>query len=350
MSGGTRGRRARGAVLIVAGLVLLVLVGVIAGVGRSGSGGEEVESSTGPTSTTTRPVPVPPVIVTYVTPDAPTAVGVRTVTVVDPTRTTAARGERPELPDRPLTLTIRYPTPGMPGADEMVDAPGLLPAPLVLFAHGYAISADAYAEMLHELASYGFVVAAPEFPLTSTAFDGAPDEYDLPEQARDLSFLIDALSGPSAPSEVQALIAPGPVGLLGHSDGAVTVLLTAYAPRFVDPRVGAVIAVSGDFDTFGGNWFTTADPPLIAVHGEWDEINPFSSSEVLVDNDPGPAMLVEVTGAQHLGAVVEPGNAVAVARLAAYDFLWRLSGVQSARDATFITADTSPLRLVSVHD
>lgn len=334
-----------GPALSVAVVIGVVILGVSC---RSVEG--EASTATFPSTTMTRPAPVPPAIVTYVTPDAPTAVGVRTVTVVDPTRTTAARGERPELPDRPLTLTIRYPTPGMPGADEMVDAPGLLPAPLVLFAHGYAISADAYAEMLHELASYGFVVAAPEFPMTSTVYDGAPDEYDLPEQARDLSFLIDALSGPSAPPEIQALIAPGPVGLLGHSDGAVTVLLTAYAPRFVDPRVGAVVAVSGDFDTFGGSWFTTADPPLIAVHGEWDEINPFSSSEVLVDNDPGPAMLVEVTGALHLGAVVEPGNAVAVARLAAFDFLWRLSGVASARDATFTTAETSPLRLVSVHD
>lgn len=345
----SRARRVRSIAAVALALLAAMAVVVIARRPESGRASE-----TEPTSTSTtfdeRPAPVPPVIVSYVTPDAPTAVGVRTVTVVDPTRTTSARGDREALDHRPLTVTVRYPTAGMPTDDEVVDAPGLLPAPLVLFAHGYDISADRYSVLQHELASYGFVVAAPEFPMTSTVFDGAPDEYDLPEQARDLSFLIDALSGPSAPPELARLVAPGPVGLLGHSDGAVTVLLCAYAPRFADPRVGAVVAVSGDFDTFGGSWFTTADPPLIAVHGEWDEINPFSSSELLVDNDPGPAMLVEVTGALHLGAVVEPGNAMSVARLAAFDFLWRLSGVPTARDATYVTADTSPLRLVSDHD
>ena len=336
-----------------ASLVVVVVVfgAVAAGVSRSRAGDDESTVAPDSTTTTTQapPPPTPPVISSYVTPDAPTAVGVRTVTVVDPTRGTASRGDRPALADRPLVVTIRYPTAGMPGPDDIVDAPGLLPAPLVLFAHGYDISADRYSLLQHELASYGFVVAAPEFPMTSTVFDGAPDEYDLPEQARDLSFLIDALSGPMAPPNLSQLIAPGEVGLLGHSDGAVTVLLCAYAPRFADSRVGAVVAVSGDFDTFGGNWFTTEDPPLVAVHGEWDEINPFSSSELLVDNDPGPAMLVEVTSAQHLGAVVEPGNAVAVARLTAFDFLWRLAGVPTARDATYVTADTPPLRLFSDH-
>jgi len=331
-------------------LGVLAVLAVVVIVRRPDSGAAVTETTSTSTTVDVRPVPVPPAIASYVTPDAPTAVGVRTVTVVDPTRGTLARGEREALDDRPLTVTVRYPTAGMPAADDIVDAPGLLPAPLVLFAHGYDISADRYSVLQHELASYGFVVAAPEFPMTSTVFDGAPDEYDLPEQARDLSFLIDALAGPSVPPELAQLVAPGPVGLLGHSDGAVTVLLCAFAPRFADPRVGAVVAVSGAFDTFGGSWFTTADPPLVAVHGEWDEINPFSSSESLVDNDPGPAMLVEVTGALHLVAVVEPANALAVARLAAFDFLWRLSGVPTARDATYVTADTSPLRLVSDHD
>ncbi|MFM8862431.1 MAG: alpha/beta hydrolase family protein [Acidimicrobiia bacterium] len=344
----SRSRRVRWVPAVALGVLVVLAVVVI--VRRPDSGAAVTETTSTSTTVDVRPVPVPPAIASYVTPDAPTAVGVRTVTVVDPTRGTLARGEREALDERPLTVTVRYPTAGMPADDDIVDAPGLLPAPLVLFAHGYDISADRYSVLQHELASYGFVVAAPEFPMTSTVFDGAPDEYDLPEQARDLSFLIDALTGPSVPPELAQLIAPGPVGLRGHSDGAVTVLLCAFAPRFADPRVGAVVAVSGAFDKFGGSWFTTADPPLVAVHGEWDEINPFSSSESLVDNDPGPAMLVEVTGALHLGAVVEPANALAVARLAAFDFLWRLSGVPTARDATYLTADTSPLRLVSDHD
>lgn len=285
-----------------------------------------------------------------VSPDSPAAVGVRTLVLTDASRGTSARGDRPELADRPLLVTVRYPTSGMAGDDEIVDAPGLGAAPLVLFAHGFDVSSDRYSTLLHDLASYGFVVAAPDFPMSSTVFDGAPDEYDLPEQSRDLSFLITALTGPDAPVDVAGLILDGPVGLIGHSDGAVTVLLTGYAPRFADPRVAAVIAISGDYDTYGGAWFTTNDPPLIAVHGEWDEINPFASSRELVDNDPGAAMLVAVASSTHLAAAAEPGNAAAVARLAAFDFEWRLKGRSGARESTYIAASTAPLELVDAHE
>lgn len=345
----TRGRR-----LLVVGSGLVVVLALVAvAIGARGSGRSEVAGAVdqpvdGPATTTT--IAKAPDITDYASPDAPTAVGVRTIVLEDVTRGTPARGERPELPTRPLQVTVRYPTEGMPSDDEIVDAPALEAAPLVLFAHGYDISSQSYANLLHDLASYGFVVAAPEFPMASTVFDGAPDEYDIPEQARDLSFLISALTGPDAPPGLAGHIAPGPVGLLGHSDGAVTVLLTAYAPRYADPRVGAVVAISGDYDTFGGSWFTTYDPPLLAIHGEWDEINPFWSSQELVDNDPGPAMLVGVQGSTHLAAANGPANEPAVARLAAFDFLWRLNGSEAARAATYETAMTPPLEIVADHD
>lgn len=350
-----------------AGLALLVVVAVvIAGVSvvlarRPGGSGEMAAAngapqagstttspgtrSTSPTSTTEAPL-----ITKLASPDHPAAVGVTTLTLTDLTRGTASRGERPALSDRPLQVTVRYPTAGLPSEIEYDGAKGYAPAPLILFAHGFDISADRYSALTHDLASFGFVVVSPEFPMSSTVFDGAPDEYDIPEQARDLSFLITALTGPDAPAQLAGLIAPGPVGLIGHSDGAVTVLLTGYAPRFADPRVGAVIAVSGDFDTFGGSWFTTNDPPLIAVHGEWDEINPFWSSQELYDNDPGWVMLVGVQSSTHLAAIVEPANERAIARLAGFDFLWRLTGSSSAEISTYQAADTPPLELVDSHE
>ena len=350
--GRTVPRRAIAAVAIVA---VVVAGAAVAGV-RSRSRSESASSADASvvvdeaTTTTTQLVPKAPDISTYVSPDQPTAVGVRTATFVDPTRGTSARGERPALADRPLQVTIRYPTVGMPSGDELVDAPTYVPAPLLLFAHGYDISSSRYDNLLHDLASFGFVVVAPEFPMSSTVFDGSPDEYDIPEQARDLSFLISALTGPDAPPEYTQMISPGPVGLIGHSDGAVTVLLAAYAPRYADSRVGAVVAISGDYDTFGGNWFTTNDPPLIAVHGEWDEINPFYSSEELVANDPGPAMLVGVMGSTHLAAANGPENEPSVARLSAFDFRWRLQGSETARAATYAQAMTPPLEIVTDHD
>ncbi len=340
-------------------MLLAIAGGVIVVAARVGGGGpHEFATSTGaeslsPTVGTAAPTPTPSVTVArpklsdYVSPDQQTAVGVSVMTFTDLTRTTPARGDREALASRPLTVVVRYPTPGMPSADETPDAPAYIPAPLILFAHGFDISTDAYALLLHELAADGYVVAAPEFPMSSTVFEGAPDEYDVPEQSRDLSFLITAMTGPDAPAQLTEMIAPGPVGLVGHSDGAVTALLTAYAPRYSDSRVGAVAAISGDFDTFGGEWFTTNDPPLLAIHGEYDEINPFESSELLVSNDPGEAMLVSVMGASHLGSVTGTETAPSVARLLAFNFAWRLGGSASAEASTYASAAIPPLQLVA---
>ena len=343
---------------MVAGAVSLMLVAIAGGaiLVKSGHGSPaEIAQAADAVVVPETPVslaavlPSPPKMTDYASPDQPTAVGVMTVTFTDLTRSTPARGDREALSTRPLTVTVRYPTPGMPSEDEIPNAPAYEPAPLVLFAHGFDVSSERYASLLHDLAADGFVVAAPEFPMSSTVFDGAADEYDIPDQARDLSFLITAMTSPDAPTPLAEMIAPGPVGVFGHSDGAVTALLAAYAPRYADSRIGAVVAVSGDFDTFGGEWFSTNDPPLLAIHGEYDEINPFESSQVLVDNDPGPAMLVGVQGQSHLGSVTDSQVVPAVAQLLAYNFRWRLNGLPDAEAATIATASTPPLELVTSH-
>lgn len=324
-------------------VVLLRITGHASSESAAARDGQGPSTTTVPQVTTTRPS----VITDFVDPDNPSAVGITVMSFTDLTRTTAARGSREALTTRPLTVVVRYPTVGMPGEDELLDAPAYEPAPLVLFAHGYDISTERYRALLHDVAAAGFVVAAPEFPMSSTVYDGAPDEYDIPEQARDLSFLISAMTSPDSPAVLIGMVDPGPVAVMGHSDGAVTALLAGYAPRYADSRIAAVIAASGAFDSFGGAWFTTSDPPLLAIHGEYDEINPFDSSVSLVDNDPGEAMLVGVMEASHLGAVVDPRTEPAVARLIAFDLRWRLGGSAGARTSTYLVASTPPLELIS---
>src|SRR5207342_2636474 len=93
-------------------------------------------------------------------------------------------------PARQLVVTMHYPTGGTPGpgnAPDAVAAPGIFP--LVVFAHGFNASADTYEVLEHDMAAGGFVVAAPDFPLSSSAFAG-PAEADIAEQARDVTFVI----------------------------------------------------------------------------------------------------------------------------------------------------------------
>ena len=224
-----------------------------------------------------------------------------------------------------LPVTVRYPTVGVAGAGEYVDASPAGSAPLIVFAHGFDTTEDTYRLLLHDLAAAGFIVAAPDFPLSTSAASGSPVEGDEGEQAGDISFVIDRLLAGDAGPALTAAVRPGPVGVVGHSDGAVTALLAAFSPAYADDRIGAVVDVSGAFDDYGGRWFTTADPPLLALHGADDELNPVSRDETLVDSDPGAATLVVVDGASHLGTVTgitEP----AVARLIVDDLAWRLEG------------------------
>lgn len=344
--------RSRGPWLVGAiAVAFVVLVSIGFAFSRSG-GSPGFAQSAGAASADGSPVDVDatvPTISDLASPDNPVAVGITAVTLIDLTRSTPARGDTPASSERTLSVVVRYPTVGMPAAGEIVGAAPLAPAPLVVFAHGFDASGETYSALLHDLAASGYVVAAPEFPISSSVYPGAPDAYDVPEQARDLSFLISELTGANAPSAVAGMIDPGPVGVVGHSDGAVTALLASYSPLYHDDRIGAVASISGDFNTFGGGWFTVPGAPLLAIHGEFDEVNPFYSSDLIVDHDPYPAMLVGVAGASHLGAAIDPWNASAVARLIANDFLWRLGGSEAAHQATLADANSFPLNLVTDH-
>jgi predicted dienelactone hydrolase len=313
----------------------------VAGVAASAGGPVTPEPSTPPN-------PTPPTTVVLPSQSPAHAVGVTSLTLVDDTRSTGARGGRPETSSRTVGVTVRYPVAGVAGPDEQDDAVPVGPAPLVVFAHGFDTSQATYAALLHDLAAAGFVVAAPEFPLSTSAAEGPPVEGDEGEQARDLSLVIDRLTdGETAPA-LTAALRPGPVGVVGHSDGAITALLAAYSPAYADDRIGAVVDVSGAFDDYGGTWFSTQDPPLLSLHGAADELNPLANDEQLVNADPGAADLVVVGGASHLGAVTGPAEP-AVARLVADDLAWRLEEAPDGRAVVAVDEGMAPLRLVVGH-
>jgi hypothetical protein len=60
----------------------------------------------------------------------------------------------------------------------------------VIFGHGFAVTPGIYTPLLQYWARAGYVVAAPIFPLGNANAPGGPNESDLVNQPRDMSFVI----------------------------------------------------------------------------------------------------------------------------------------------------------------
>lgn len=235
----------------------------------------------------------------------PFAVGLRILRLVDRSRTIAVAGGRRE--PRTLVTYVRYPAPGRRGAQDLRGAPPERaggPYPLVVFAHGYAITPGAYTRMLRAWASAGYIVAAPTFPLTNARARGGPRRGDIYNEPRDMSFVITQLLAKGAlhHGTLSAMIARGRVAVAGHSDGGAVALATAYARRSRDRRVGAAVVLSGAaFGPFDG----FARParrllPLLAVQGTRDTVNGPGNTYAYYAQAPRPKYLLRLLGAQHL--------------------------------------------------
>jgi len=110
------------------------------------------------------------------------AVGVRDLPLVDATRPTPAHGNQPALPTRTLPTRVWYPSTGPASPTPVMGAPLLTGKRfgLVVYSHGFG-DAPALAEYLAvPLASRGYVVAAPTFPLTNLLVVFSPDGPSRP--------------------------------------------------------------------------------------------------------------------------------------------------------------------------
>jgi fermentation-respiration switch protein FrsA (DUF1100 family) len=232
------------------------------------------------------------------------AVGMRVFKLVDGTRAIRLRGGR-TVP-RTLETVVRYPAVGAAGQSDLKGAPAARaagPFPLVVFAHGFAVTPGIYARLLHTWAQAGYVVASPVFPLTSAGAPGGPDESDLVNQPADISFVITHLlaasTGPASP--LSGLLDGADVAVAGQSDGGVTALLSAYGRRYRDPRVGAAVILSGaELSRVGGYDLSPARAPLLAVQGTADTVNEPRYTYDFFRAARQPKFLLRLLGAEHL--------------------------------------------------
>jgi dienelactone hydrolase len=260
-------------------------------------------------------------------PSEPTrfAVGIRAITFVDTSRTVRFPGQQPGL--RKLVTVIRYPA---VGPASRVDVPGAPPArtagpfPLVIFGHGFAVTPGPYSRLLQAWTSAGYVVAAPIFPLENRNAPGGPNESDLVNQPRDMSFVISRMLALAAGHRglFAGLITPGEIAVTGQSDGGETALAAAYDLEFLDRRVRAAVILSGaEIPGVGGFDFPAPSPPLLATQGTVDTINRPGFTYAFFNIAPRPKFLLTLLGASHLPPYTTEEPQLTIVEHVSTDFL-----------------------------
>jgi dienelactone hydrolase len=251
-------------------------------------------------------------------------VGFAEETLVNPTGTAVDYATGGTMP-RTLVTEIRYPTVAGSGTGAP-PARGDGPFPLIVFAHGYAVTPDNYDTLLDAWVRAGFVVVAPLFPDENgreVAALGGPDSYagsraenDLYEEPSDLAYLVNEISvqaahpAPAGGSVLYHLVDPSRLVLAGQSDGADAVAALVYDSAYAgdldsmahQPRVVGVF--SGAEMGPSSNYRVPAPAPLlVVVQSAADECNFPQLSTQLYDNlgEGSGKWFLETLNSTHLG-------------------------------------------------
>ena len=239
------------------------------------------------------------------------AVGAHSEVWVDKTRTTNANGKEPAKPDRTLPALVLYPAKGAGSSTAQVDdaPPAKGPFPLVVFSHGVTSQGPEYAQSLRVIASAGYVVVAPTYPLSNRNTPGGAVVTDMPSQAKgDIPFVIDqALAANDADGYLHGLIDPDEIGLAGHSLGAVTSITAGYDPCCAERRAKAVAEWSGVLVPLTKPFHVAKGAehlPLLIVHGTDDGTVPYGSAAGVYRAVGTPKVEVSLPGQGHVPAFV----------------------------------------------
>jgi len=231
-------------------------------------------------------------------------VGVTTIELVDTSRKTEPNRDFPGADERRLVVEVWYPA--APSAaepearDVQLDARAA-PYPLVVFGHGLSSFRRQSASYTQHLASHGYVVASPDFPLSNLTSPGGPRLAAVIEQPGDVSFLIDSLLefNDRRGHLLEGAIDGEAVGITGHSLGGLTTLLTTYGPSR-DPRVRATLPIAAPACFLSEEVAGETSVPILVLGGSKDLLVSRPSVRQGYDVANRPRYFVELAGADHV--------------------------------------------------
>mgnify|MGYP001183197376 CR=1 FL=1 len=268
-------------------------------------------------------------------PPGPHAAGWRVVTVTRP-----AGGDFTALLTYPATRAER---------DAPLDDRGA-PYPVVAFGHGFLQAPERYQGTLLHLASWGFLVIAPQ-----SHAGLSPDHAAF---AADLNAAVDGLARESAAAGSWLFgRVDDAYGLAGHSMGGGASLAAAAA----NPRIDAVLTLAAA-DTRPSTLpaLPRIAAPLAFLVGSDDAIVPAASTAPLYGAGRAPKQLVTLAGGSHCGFQDEPfpiacdrgtlarDDQLALTRQRLADFFrLYLTGDASRYDAVWAAPDDPRVTLVA---
>lgn len=237
----------------------------------------------------------------------PFEVGVRTVPIGDreaeiwyPTTRRAVRGEERDayniakyLPQglQNLLRDAGIKAPFTTGAHRDVRPVAKGRFPLVLFSHGFSGYREQSTFLTTHLASWGFVVASPDF-----LERGLGAQLGNPPAVRRTDDDILNATIRATRRELPRSVKRGKVAIVGHSAGGFTAI--RYASQ---PNVLTYIPLSaGPFATQGGPPPTPPEKPSMYITGRQDGIATFDRVSTAFELVPPPKRFVEIDGAGHL--------------------------------------------------
>jgi len=254
------------------------------------------------------PKNLPPLTSEELLAPGPYSVGNWNPKFVDTSRPTDPNGWYPGAPSRTLRTHVWYPL----GEGSSVTAENPKPAgaaaggpfPLIVYTHGFMSWGTEAQYLAEHLASYGYIVVSPDFPLTGFFAPGGPNLEDVVNQPGDISFLIDTFldlyQDPGSP--FHGAVDGSRVGVAGLSLGAMTTSLAAYHAYLRDPRIYAAASIAGPGAMFTEAFYRNSQAPLLALAGDIDAMADYDTNALVTLEMAAPRVtLVTLRGASHTG-------------------------------------------------